>query len=263
MSTGFAAGEQQWRARLGTLRQVVRQELVWRQLGQHVPDRPERRILDIGCGQGTQLLRLARRGHAVTGLDSSATLLDDLSRALRAEPPEVGERVELVRGDALSAADLLGPGSFDVVLCHGVLMYFADPAPALAAIAAVARPDGLVSLLVRNGDALAMRPGLYGDWAAAAAAFDTAAYQNRLGVAARADRLADLTASLAGHGLAIRSWYGVRVFTDTAADDAPVPAAAQLELLLACEERAGRTDPYRAVAPLLHVIAGRGPASSP
>lgn len=260
MGSGFAAGEGIWRARLGTLRQVVRQELVWRQLSAHLPEhprRPGRSVLDIGCGQGTQLLRLARRGHAVTGLDSSAALLADCRQDVSAEPPEVRDRVRLVQGDALSAPDLLGPEAFDVVLCHGVLMYFADPAPMLAAIAALVRPGGTVSLLVRNGDALAMRPGLQGDWAVAGAAFDAAGYQNRIGVAARADRLADLTAGLAGHGLAVRCWYGVRIFTDTAADDAPVPDPAQLDLLLACEERAGRSDPYRGVAALLHVVAER------
>jgi S-adenosylmethionine-dependent methyltransferase len=84
LSTTFAAGEERWRARLGTLRQVVRQELVARQLARQVPDRPARRVLDIGCGQGTQLLSLARRGHTVTGLDSSQALLGDLVRSLRA-----------------------------------------------------------------------------------------------------------------------------------------------------------------------------------
>ena len=68
MSGGFAAGEQKWRAHLGTLRQVVRQELVARQLAAHLPGQPSRRVLDIGCGQGTQALLLARRGHVVTDL---------------------------------------------------------------------------------------------------------------------------------------------------------------------------------------------------
>ena len=67
MSTAFAAGEDRWRARLGTLRQVVRQELVARQLTGQLPDRPRRLVLDLGCGQGTQALILARRGHRVSG----------------------------------------------------------------------------------------------------------------------------------------------------------------------------------------------------
>jgi SAM-dependent methyltransferase len=161
----------------------------------------------------------------------------------------------LVHGDAERVRDLFTPSSFDAVLCHGVLMYFADPVPLLDAIASVVAPGGLVSLLVRNGDALALRPGLLGDWAAASDSFDQAMYRNRIGVNARADRVSVLTASLTERRLPVRAWYGVRVFTDLVADDAPVPDAEHLSLLLACEERAGQTDPYRQVAALLHVIA--------
>lgn len=258
MSNGFAAGEQRWRAWLGTLREVVRQELVTRQLGAHLPASPPRRVLDVGCGQGTQALRLARLGHQVTALDSSPRLLEDLQGTLADVPPEVRERVQVVEADAQGVADLFPLASFDAVLCHGVLMYFADPAPVLSAITQVVARGGLVSLLVRNGDALAMRPGLLGDWATARQAFDSATYANRIGVIARADRLDDLTASLTERGLTVRAWYGVRVFIDTAASGAPVPDAAELDALIECEERAGATDPYRRVAALIHVLAQRG-----
>jgi S-adenosylmethionine-dependent methyltransferase len=257
----FASGEEKWRARLGTLRQAVRQELVSRQLAGHITGRPGRRVLDIGCGQGSQLLVLARRGHLVTGLDSSGTLLSDLARALRAERPAVRDRVRLVQADALRAAAVFESATFDVVLCHGVLMYLADPDPLLDAVAAVTAPGGMVSLLVRNGDALAMRAGLSGDWPAAEAAFDGTSYVNRIGVRARADHLSDLTAGLAARDLRLQAWYGVRVFTDLAEDDAPLPDTRQLEVILSCEERAGRTDPYRAVAALLHLVAHRAPVA--
>src|SRR5262245_46382345 len=94
----FASGEHAWRAGIGTLRQVVRQELVARQLAAHLPDRPHR-ILDVGCGQGTQLLRLARQGHRLTGLDPSAALLADLAGALEAEPADVRDLVRTVQGE--------------------------------------------------------------------------------------------------------------------------------------------------------------------
>ena len=74
----------------------------------------------------------------------------------------------------------------------------------------------------------------------------------------RADRLDALTATLAGIAAPLHAWYGVRVFTDTAADDAELPAADELERLLAAEDRAGRTDPYRRVAALLHLCGVRG-----
>lgn len=257
MSVGFTAGEGQWRSHLGTLRQVVRQEVVARQLASCLPDLPPRRVLDIGCGQGTQTLRLARRGHIVAGLDSSAQLLEDFRTALAAEPAEVRDRVRLIQGEAEAVSDLFAPSSFDVVLCQGVLMYFPDPGPLLDAIAQVLVPNGIVSLLVRNGDALAMRPGLLGDWDGVGRAFDGAAYLNRIGVVARADRLEDLTAALLQRRMSVARWYGVRVFTDTAASDAPVPDDATLDAILRFEERAGRTDPYRHVAALLHLIAVR------
>ncbi len=258
MTGGFVAGEERWRAGLGTLRQVVRQEVVARQVAAHLPDLPPRRVLDIGCGQGTQALLLARRGHIVTGLDSSARLLDDFRAALAAEPAAVSDRVHLVRGEAV--AGLFAPASFDAVLCHGVLMYFPDPAPLLDVIAQVVAPAGIVSLLVRNGDALAMRPGLLGDWDRVGEAFGGVRYRNRIGVDARADRLADLTASLTLRQMTVSRWYGVRVFTDTVASSAPLPDQATLEAIVGFEERAGRTDPYRHVAALLHLIAVRGTA---
>ena len=169
--------------------------------------------------------------------------------------------MRLVHGEAERLADLVPAQGFDAVLCHGVLMYFADPAPLLTAVAAAVAPGGFASLLVRNGDALAMRPGLLGHWPTAQRAFDDMAYGNRIGVTARADRLADLTRLLAERELSVDAWYGVRVFTDNVASELPPSAAEELTVLLDCEERAGSTDPYRGVAALVHVIARR--ASSP
>ncbi|MCX4914273.1 MULTISPECIES: methyltransferase domain-containing protein [unclassified Streptomyces] len=214
------------------------------------------RVLDVGMGQGTQALRLARAGHQVTGLEQDATMLSVAREALAAEPEGIRSRVRLIEGDGRETGVHFLPGSFDVVLCHGVLMYVQEPDALLAGLARMLAPGGLLSLLVRNADALAMRPGLHGDWAATLSAFDTTAYTNRLGLDVRADRLSTLTGTLAGIGAPLHAWYGVRVFTDTAADGAAVPA--DVETLLAAEERAGRTDPYRRVAALLHLCGVRG-----
>ncbi|MEV2214513.1 methyltransferase domain-containing protein [Streptomyces sp. NPDC050997] len=214
------------------------------------------RVLDVGMGQGTQALRLARAGHKVTGVEQDHKMISVAREALAVEPEGIRNRVRLVESDGRDTGVHFLPGSFDVVLCHGVLMYVEEPDPLLAGLARMLAPGGLLSLLVRNGNALAMRPGLSGDWAAALTAFDTTAYQNRLGLDVRADRLETLTATLAGIGAPLQAWYGVRVFTDTVADGAEVPA--DLTDLLAVEERAGRSDPYRGVAALLHLCGVRG-----
>jgi SAM-dependent methyltransferase len=255
----FTGGAQPWLASLGGFREVVRQELVSAQLGEQLAGMgpPPLRVLDAGCGQGTQALRLAHAGHRVTGLDPGEELLAHFAATLAGQPAEVRDRITLVRGAGEDAPALAG-GDFDVVLCHGVLMYCDDPAPLLAALTAVARPAGLVSLLVRNGMAMAMRAGLRGSWAEALDAFDRRDYVNRLGLRARGHTLDELDAAMAVHRWVRRGWYGVRVFTDHL--DAPVPDAGELEVLVRAEDRAGRSDPYRSVAALLHVLY-TGPAA--
>ncbi|MGY3201208.1 SAM-dependent methyltransferase [Streptomyces sp. TE5632] len=244
--------------------EVVRLELVARQLDEQIVGRfpvgRRLRVLDVGMGRGSQALRLARAGHSVTGLERDAEMLAAARAALAREPEGIRERMRVVEGDGRDTGVHFLPGSFDVVLCHGVLMHVAEPDPLVAGLARMLAPGGLLSLLVRNGDAPAMRSGLRGDWAGALTAFDATCHvDEESGLEIRADRLKKLTATLAGLGAPLHTWYGVRVFTDTAAGDTRAPGVPDdLATLLEVEERAGRTDPYRGVASLLHLCGVRG-----
>ncbi len=249
-----AADEGLWEG----LRNTVRHELVARQIDEQMaarfPAGQRLRVLDVGLAHGTQALRLARAGHEVTALESDPSTVAAVRKVLAAGPAEVRERVRLLEGDGRDTGAHFTPGAFDLVLCHGVLMYIPEPDPLLAGLARVLAPGGLLSLLVRNADALALRPALAGDWDRALAAFDSPYDTDRTGTPVRADRRETLTATLAGIGTPLRAWYGVRVFTDPPAR----PRQADLDRLLAAEDRAGRTDPYRAVATLLHLCGVRG-----
>lgn len=199
-------------------------------------------MLETGPGHGGQGLRLARAGHHVTALEPDAAVLPLLREAVAHEPAAVRGRLRIVDGDGQDTGAHFLPGAFDVVLCHGSLTAARDPGATLAGLARVLAPGGLLSLLIRNDAALAMHPGRCGDWGAALAAFD---------FPERAFRLETLTPVMARLGAPLHAWYGVRVF-------GPDPdAAAEDEQLLAAEERAGRTDPYRSVAALLHVCGLR------
>lgn len=243
-----------WTTGLGGVRDVVRQALVAEQLAEWLPARSGARVLDVGCGQGTQALVLARAGFEVTGLDLSADLLALFTATLADEPADVRARVRLVEGAGEDAASLVGTG-FDVVLCHGLLMYFADPTALIAAIADVCAPRGRVSFLVRNGLAPAMRPGLLGDYDEALRAFDDLTYTNRLGLAAHMHTPALLDELVSGHALERAAWYGVRVFNDH--HSGPAPAGDVLRALIAAEAEAGRREPYRSVSALLHLVYQR------
>lgn len=56
-------------------------------------------VLEVGCGTGRVLIPTAQVGIPITGLDLSDHMLDVCRDALKEEPVDVQERVELVKGD--------------------------------------------------------------------------------------------------------------------------------------------------------------------
>ena len=249
----FEVGVPAWTTGLGKVRDAVRQGLVARQLATHLSDAATHvRALDVGCGQGTQAITLARAGHTVVGVDVSAELLDQARRAAAGENAQVAKRLSFQAGDLLELGD--GHlGRYDLVCCHGVAMYLPSLRETVAALIGAARRGGLVSLLTRNRAGIAMRAGMTGQWAAALEAFDATHYTNRLGIRdARADEPGDVQATLAAAGADTIAWYGVRLFTDHWSTEDP---PADFDALLDAEDQAGRRDPYRTLAALTHTIA--------
>lgn len=246
--TSFGTVESIWTDRLGSLRNVVRQRVIAAQLSEHLGAVVT--VLDVGCGQGTQAVLLAAGGLQVTGVDPSSDLLERLDEAADA----AGVEVRTLVGTLDDLDVLLRDEQFDLVCAHGLLMYLPDPEAALRALAKQVRPGGLLSFTVRNGDALALRPGLRGQWSKALAAFGEMTYVNELGADAEAHCLEDVTGWCERTGLSVEAWYGVRVFTDgREAAEAPDPDS--LQDCLAAEVEAGRRDPYRRVASQIHIIA--------
>jgi S-adenosylmethionine-dependent methyltransferase len=258
--SSFETGRGAWLDRLGNLRNVTRQELVTRQLGAHLPAAPAR-VLDVGAGQGTQAMRLAALGHDVVALEPDPTMRDQLAAIQAGSDGSPG--VTVVAGGLGSLPAGVSNSAYDVVLCQGVLMYLREAGPALTELAALVAPGGLLSLVFRNADGMALRPALRRDWDEMQALLDSSTgpnpiYRNEIGVEARADRLADVERELSQHGLVTEAWHGVRIATDGADAEEPAPdSAAELEAMLAAEERLGRTDPYRRVATLVHLLSRR------
>ena len=104
-----------------------------------------RRLLEVGCGVGTDLVRFARGGAVVTGVDLSSTAIE-LARKNFALHDVAAEDLRVANGEALPFAD----ASFDVVYGHGVVQYTADARRLIRECHRVLKPGGEAIFMVYN-----------------------------------------------------------------------------------------------------------------
>jgi S-adenosylmethionine-dependent methyltransferase len=218
-------------------------------------------IVDAGGGTGGFAVPLASLGHTVTVIDPSP---DSLAAAQR-RAAEAHVPLRAVQGDAADLVAVAGERGADLVLCHSVLEYVDSPPAAMAAIAAVLRPGGAVSVLAASAVAAVIHRALAGH-------FDEAR-QLLTGIAAdpgpsidgsgpvltrtRRFTLAGVTGLIEEAGLRPGGSLGVRVFADlvpgTVADADPGAA----EALRALELAASAHPAFHDFAAQFHVLGYR------
>jgi SAM-dependent methyltransferase len=103
-----------------------------------------KKVLDVGCGAGTDLARFAKAGAIVAGVDLSSSAI----ALARQNVAQQGLEADLreADGEALPFAD----GTFDLVFAHGVVQYTTHDRALVDECRRVLKPGGTAVFQVYN-----------------------------------------------------------------------------------------------------------------
>lgn len=138
-----------------TMKGKLRLAVLKRDLAEHLDPGQNLSVLDVGAGQGHWALEMARMGHCVLLSDVSAAMLEE-SRALFASS-DLSEAQKEATAWLHAPMHLLPDQlnqSFDMVMCHAVLEWLAEPQQALNYLTPLVKPNGWLSLIFYNVDGL-------------------------------------------------------------------------------------------------------------
>jgi SAM-dependent methyltransferase len=103
-----------------------------------------KRVLDVGCGAGTDLVRFARGGAEVTGIDLSSSAVELARRNF--EQQGLTADLREADGEHLPFPD----DTFDLVYAHGVVQYASDGRRLVEECRRVVKPGGEAVFQVYN-----------------------------------------------------------------------------------------------------------------
>jgi S-adenosylmethionine-dependent methyltransferase len=136
---------------------AIRLAVLQADLAEVLPTRPLR-VLDIGAGLGHMALWLAEQGHQLTLAEPAEAMLDGARERFAA----AGQSATFIQASWQELDAELPP--FDLVLCHAVLEWLAEPASILPTLRRLTSADGWLSLAFYNKDALIYRNLLKGQF---------------------------------------------------------------------------------------------------
>jgi SAM-dependent methyltransferase len=91
-----------------------------------------KRVLEIGCGIGTDTINFARAGARVTAVDLSEKSLELARR--RAEVFGLADRIDFRAADAELLSDVIRPEPYDLVYSFGVIHHTPNPERVIAQV---------------------------------------------------------------------------------------------------------------------------------
>ncbi|RMN78816.1 SmtA protein [Pseudomonas cannabina] len=140
----------------GGAKGAIRLAVLQADLTETLPKRPLR-VLDIGAGLGHMALWLAEQGHEVTLAEPAEPMLE----GARQRFTDAGQTATFIQAPWQALPEFLSD-TYDLVLCHAVLEWLAEPHTILPVLRQLTEADGWLSLAFYNRDALIYRNLLKG-----------------------------------------------------------------------------------------------------
>lgn len=116
-----------------------------------------RKIIEYGCGTGRVILKLADKGHTVTGVDISESMLTHLDKKIHDLPPHIQCRIKTIRANGTEA--VIKDSHHIAIAVDDFLTHFLEEERVLyifRQIAACIEPDGcfITDLRIRDTEKL-------------------------------------------------------------------------------------------------------------
>jgi S-adenosylmethionine-dependent methyltransferase len=238
----------------GTSKGHVRLEVLWEDLIAEIPQLAHGGlfVLDAGGGTGHIALRLAQLGNRVVLCDSSREMLDRAEDAVR--QARLSDLVVLEHAP-IQELNRVVAGQFDLIVCHAVLEWLADPKAVLSQLASCLRPKGQLSLLFYNRNAALFRRVFRGEFA-------DALRELKEGCGPRGWKngcvpLAEETVRqwLEEFGFSVRAKSGIRIFHDHLPET--TRSRERLGDLLDIERSFRKQEPFASLGHHLHLVCER------
>ena len=153
-----------WNARPCNIRHSVKpvgseeyfNEVEWRKyfVESHIPGFAEferwrgKRVLEIGCGIGTDTMNFARHGASVTAVDLSEKSLE-IARQ-RAEVFGLQDHISFIRANAEELSSFVPVEPYDLIYSFGVIHHTPHPGRVLDQVRNYVKPGSTVKIMVYN-----------------------------------------------------------------------------------------------------------------
>jgi ubiquinone/menaquinone biosynthesis C-methylase UbiE len=108
-----------------------------------------KRVLEIGCGIGTDTVNFARNGALVTSVDLSEKSIELAQQRIRVYGLQ--DQVKFYRGNAEELSGLVPVEEYDLIYSFGVIHHTPHPERVLGELRKYARPGTMVKVMVYHG----------------------------------------------------------------------------------------------------------------